>query len=195
MNTSLLPDALSEKELDELAEFLDSNLAPAEAMDISMLQGFLTALALASQPLSFEDWLPEVWGEEGDQPAFASPEHEARIKDLLRAFQTQTARILAGDLAYFTPILYVDEEAQLDIARPWCHGFTHGVWLQEDAWAPLLDDEESSALLEALFNCDDEEARAALEAEGENLLEWEDELAAAIPDIIAELSERLQRKP
>ena len=194
MTTEQQPHVLSEKDLDELAEFLDSPLVPEETMDISMLQGFLVAQALAPHPLDFEAWLPEVWGNEGEYPNFASAEQEARILGLLQAFQTQTARSLEGDVSEFEPILYVDEEEQLDIARPWCHGFTHGVWLQEKDWAPLLDDEDSAELLEALFDCDDEEARVAVEEEGENLAEWEDELAAAIPDILAEIKEHLASK-
>jgi len=195
MNASSSPAIvpLNDEELDELANFLDSDTVPAETMDISMLHGFLTALALSPTALPIQQWLPVIWGEDDDEPKYETPEQHVQIEAFITRLHHQIKVCIDMDLTAFSPILYLDEEDQLDIARPWCHGFTHGVWLQEEAWAPLFDDDESGALLEPVFDCADEEARAQLEAEGEDLPEWEHTIAQALPDIVAEIH-AFQRK-
>lgn len=177
----------TDDELDELADFLDSDAVPSEAMDISMLHGFLTALVLSPAPLPFESWLPLIWGEDGAKPEFTSTTQQTHIESLLQRLHAQITTTLEHNASAIEPVLYVDEEDQLDIARPWCYGFTQAVWLQEEAWAPMFEDEDAGALLEPVFDCSDEEARAQLEAAGEDLPEWEHQIAAALPDIVVEI--------
>ena len=55
--------SLSNAELDELAGFLVSDATPEEAMDISMLDGFLTALVVGPSVPPQERWLPMVWAD------------------------------------------------------------------------------------------------------------------------------------
>jgi len=189
MNASSSPIVVpfSDDELDELADFLDSDAVPADAMDISMLHGFLTALALSPETASPEVWMPLVWGEDGAVPTFSTPTQQTHIESLVHRLHGHIAATLSHDAGNFMPILYVDEEDKLDISRPWCHGFTQGVWLQEEAWAPMFESDESGALLEPVFDCADEEARAELEAEGEDLAEWEHTIASALTDIVVEI--------
>lgn len=196
MTLSPLPIAVpfTDDELDELADFLDSDRVPTEAMDISMLHGFLTALALSPAPVATETWYPEVWGEEGALPTFDSPTQQAHVESLLQRFFAQIANTLDQSLPSFEPVLYVDEADHLDVARPWCFGFSQGVWLQEEAWMPLFDDDNLCALLDPILDCADEEARAERERAGENLAAWEHEIASALPDIVAEVQTFLHRK-
>ncbi|WP_018606404.1 UPF0149 family protein [Uliginosibacterium gangwonense] len=194
MTASSLPALapLSDQELDDLADFLDSDVVPEETMDISMLHGFLTALALSPSPAPLEEWLPTVWGEDLRQPEFTSPAQQHQIESLLECLSIQVKQGLSD--SDFVPILYVDENDHLDIARPWCFGFTQGIWLQEEAWTALLDDEDSGALLEPIFDCSDDEAREALVADGENLAQWEHDIANALPDIVAEIQAFYQKR-
>ena len=48
---------------DELGSFLRSVTVGEDAMDISMLDGFLTALVVGPTNLPPSLWLPKVWGE------------------------------------------------------------------------------------------------------------------------------------
>jgi len=58
---------LSDQEIDELEAFLESDATPHTYMDISALDGFLTALAIGrSVPLPSR-WMPIIWGGEGTQ--------------------------------------------------------------------------------------------------------------------------------
>lgn len=186
------PAPLSDQELDALADFLDSDVVPEETMDISMLHGFLTALSLSPVPAPRTEWMPAVWGEDLRRPAFTSAAQQQQIEDLLDRLLAQIKQgLIDGD---YTPILYVDENDHLDIARPWCFGFTQGIWLQEEAWTGLLDDEDSGALLEPIFDCSDEEARDTLAADGENLAQWEHDIAGALTDIVAEIQAFYQQR-
>jgi len=55
---------LTDDELDELDQFLMSDATGEDAMDISMLDGFLTALAVGPSTLPPMQWMPLVWGGE-----------------------------------------------------------------------------------------------------------------------------------
>ncbi|MEN9491267.1 MAG: hypothetical protein RJA63_1716 [Pseudomonadota bacterium] len=184
----------TDDELDELADFLDSDLVPTEAMDISMLHGFLTALALSPEPAATETWYPMIWGEDDAAPEFSSATQQAHVESLVQRLFAQIANTIDQSLPSFEPVLYVDDADKLDVARPWCFGFSQGVWLQEEAWAPLFEDDTLGALLDPILDCADDEARAALEKAGEDLAAWEHEVAAALPDIVAEIQTFLHRK-
>lgn len=58
-----LTQTLSDKELDELDNFLMSDTTPEEVMDISMMDGFLTAIVSGPDTIMPSEWLPLVWGD------------------------------------------------------------------------------------------------------------------------------------
>ena len=57
-----LTQPLSDEEFDELADFLMSDATLEDAMDISMLDGFLTALLIGPNMVPPSQWLPEDLG-------------------------------------------------------------------------------------------------------------------------------------
>ena len=90
--SDLLP--LSDAEL----ELLDELLAELpEAMNVEALDGYLSALLLAPQPLARlpgEAWLPPIWGQaEGEPDPFASGKQRKKLQLLVlrhaRALDTQ----------------------------------------------------------------------------------------------------------
>jgi uncharacterized protein len=139
---------LSEAELDELEQFLDSELAPDDAMDICMLHGYLAAIAIGPVTLMPSQWLPRIWGEAGE-PAFETLERAQHILDLIIRYYNETVRIFMETPEQFLPDLYEYEEdgEQKVSAEEWCIGFSLGVSLRSEAWDPLLEDEESSGML------------------------------------------------
>lgn len=178
---------LTDAELDELAVFLESDSVPEECMDLSMLHGYLTALLVGPALPEASEWLPLVWGEDGERPKFASSSDATRIEDLIVRLFNQLSDELAAQPSTFSPLVYEDEERNLDIAQPWCYGFTLGVSLMEKNWAPLFDNEEAERLLAPVFDCADEEIRAELVAEGEDMEQFEHDVAALLPEIIPEV--------
>ncbi len=178
---------LTEAELDELAAFLESDSVPEECMDLSMLHGYLTALLVGPVLPEASEWLPQVWGEDGQRPEFASPAEAISIEDLIVRLFNQLSDELAAEPSAFSPLVYEDEERNLDIAQPWCYGFTLGISLVEKDWAPLFDDEEAERLLAPVLDCADEDVRAELAAEGEDMAQFEHDVAALLPEIIPEV--------
>ena len=56
---------LSERELDELQDLLDRVPAPFEALDVSMLDGYLCGVLLQPRHMAVSRWLPHVTDVDG----------------------------------------------------------------------------------------------------------------------------------
>ena len=70
---------LAPAELDELDDFLATDDATEAAMDLSTLEGYLTAIVIGPQTVMPSRWLPWVWDSE-------SGEAEASFADLDQAY-------------------------------------------------------------------------------------------------------------
>ncbi|GAB7128509.1 hypothetical protein JCM19000A_30160 [Silvimonas sp. JCM 19000] len=184
---------MTEADLDELSTFLESDLAPIQSMDLSMLHGFLTAQLVGPTELPPERWFGLVWGEHGEQPKWKSAHQREKIEGLILRLYNQLVDELNQDPPSFTPMVYVDQERQLDIVQQWCYGFMLGTSLNAEGWQPLLDDEDNSNLIAPILDCADEEARDAAEAEGEDLAQFEHNIAQALPEVIPAIREYWQQ--
>ena len=184
MNKPQAVAPLSEAQLDELADLLDSDLTPEDCMDLSMLQGYLTAVLLGPE-VEPERWLAQVWGEGADAGYFPAKAEAERVVALVVDLYNEIDQQLRIAPEEYEPILYMDEERDLQIARPWCMGFMLGAALNEADWQPLLDDEEIGQALLPIVLCADEEGRAEMEQSGEDPAEFEDEVAEELPELVA----------
>jgi uncharacterized protein len=130
--------------LDELANFLGSDRAPAGCMDLSELDGFLAGLLAAPVPVPLAEWLEEVWDHE--EPAYADAAEEATVRQAIIAhFAAIEAALDASPLEY-APILWQDGAGNT-VAEDWAAGFMQAVSLRSEAWQPALSDEDASLLL------------------------------------------------
>jgi uncharacterized protein len=143
-----LDQPLSEAELDELTDFLDSDLVPDDSMDICMLHGYLTAIVIGPVTLLPSAWFPRIWGQDGE-PAFDSLEHAQHIFDLIIRYYNQIVLTFMEAPEHFLPSLYeYEEDGEWTIgAEDWCIGFSLGVHLRSEAWEPLLEDKKFAGLL------------------------------------------------
>jgi uncharacterized protein len=180
---------MSEAELDRLSELLDSDLTPEDCMDISMLQGYLTALLIGPDLPDPDEWLAAVWGEGPQARHFAVRAEADEVVDLVVRFYNELANELTQKAQDFDPILYLDEESGQQVCRPWCLGFVLGAALREDMWLDLIDDAEQNLALLPILDCADEGQRAALEEEGEDLALFEDDLSDQLGDCVLAIRE------
>jgi len=137
---------LSDEELDELDQFLMSDAVHDEAMDLSMMDGFLTALAIGPNTLPPSRWLPEIWG------GPMTWQSEAQAKHIMSLVFRHANDILFELRSYpdeFEPLLYEREHEgkKIPIIDEWCAGFVQAMALDDAAWQPLLDAEEGAELL------------------------------------------------
>jgi uncharacterized protein len=136
---------LSDEELLALDDLLRA-LPTDGAMNVEVMDGYLTALLVGPRSvdrLRTRDWLPAVWGGDGEGSApFASN----RLRQL-HAIACQ----LRDAPAQWQPVFSVAEVEgrELADAEEWCIGFLEGVALEADAWRHCFDDAEFAPALDA----------------------------------------------
>ncbi|HEV2702907.1 MAG TPA: UPF0149 family protein [Steroidobacteraceae bacterium] len=140
------PLALSEAELDQLADFL-SGLKHPDAFDLEGLDGFFCALVVGPRTVVPSEYLPVILGGTvSEAPAFASPEQAQVILPLI--FKHWNAIIAQlQDEGLYEPV--IDEPDERGVSgRRWARGFMRGVALSgESGWAELFSSDEEGALL------------------------------------------------
>jgi uncharacterized protein len=137
---------LSEQELDELDSFLMSDATPEDCMDVSMLDGFLTALAIGPNTLPPSQWLPVIWGGE---MVWSSKAKMERITTLIFRHANAVLFYLRDDPDTFEPMLYenIHDGESVPVLDEWCSGFVQAMALDEPSWQPMLDSEDGEELL------------------------------------------------
>jgi uncharacterized protein len=130
--------------LELLNEYLMSDRAPAECMDVSQLDGFLAGVVVGPEMIVPSEFLPVVWG--GAQPEFADPvEAEAVLGSILGRYN-EIAESLDATPPRYAPVFWQDQAGN-SITEDWAVGFMQAVALRSDAWEPALFDDETAMLL------------------------------------------------
>ncbi|MDQ0470805.1 UPF0149 family protein [Labrys wisconsinensis] len=156
-----------------------------EPMLISELDGFVAGLLVSPNAVPPAEWLPLVWGAdgengEGDEPAFERTRQAEKVVRLVMQHHDAVAAALAkGGLSY-EPIFDIDPRNDDVLWEPWVVGFMKGYAVhppEREDW--LSGDEEAESALSALV------ALAAIDS-GESLVDEEkaEELTQSAPDII-----------
>jgi uncharacterized protein len=145
-----LDEPLSDKEFNELDQFLLSDLCPEDAMTMDVLHGYLTAIAIGPKEITLAEWLPNVWGgdDDGDddgngnahgQPRFKNDKHSQRIIGLIVRFMNEIMVTLEVAPKEFEP-LFCEHEWEgktLIEGEAWACGFWDGMALCGDQWEPI----------------------------------------------------------
>lgn len=162
---------VSEEDLTVLERFLMSERAPAECMQLSDLDGFLTGIVIGPERIAPEEWLPQVWNGE---PEFETPAEAAKITGIVLARHEEILWTLTQSPEDFAPIFWQDDDGE-PIAVDWAEGFLEAIRLRPDSWTPLFESKDHSVVvtpIAALWQDDDtqsdlddaEEARLQAEA-------------------------------
>jgi uncharacterized protein len=150
--TITYPTAPTDTEIDELATFLKEHCLPNGGMDISTLDGYMTAVVSGPILPPMSEWLPAVFGKTVEyevQALFRSPENAVRIHTTIIGRFNEIGRML--DERRFTPI-FVAAQNDTMYGDLWCMGYTRGMVLREAAWKPLVDGAvEESVLVTPIF--------------------------------------------
>lgn len=166
----MLPkNTFSQADLKELDEFLVSDKAPEECMDISTLDGFLTAIVIGPKTIMPSHWLPKLWGEKtDDEMLWTSLEETNHIMGLIMSYYNSIVSVFDKDSKSFEPLFYVNtvKDKEITIIDEWCYGFMQGVGLSFDSWRPLIDSDEDRNLLTPIFLHGTEEGWEQLKKDG-----------------------------
>lgn len=131
-----MDDALSHAEMDTLEDFLSGPALEHRSMDLSMLEGFLSAIAIGPHTVMPSDWMPWVWdAKQGTAgPDFANIEQAQRITTLLLRFYNDVIRRFMNDAGAFEPLFWKDAVWG---AAEWSEGFLAGTEFCDDEWCDL----------------------------------------------------------
>lgn len=175
---------LSDEDVDELDQFLMSDLTSDETLMLDSLDGYLTAIAIGPTILELKDWLPGVWGPGTDSaPEVETTDQAQHILDLILKFYNGVILRLSdpdGFQPVFDKSAYGRGARECIEAEPWAIGFMDGVALRRQSWQPLFDDPKGREWLRPLHLL----GAANLTSEEETLTRWpyqREDLAKKIP--------------
>ncbi|MDP5008655.1 MAG: UPF0149 family protein [Glaciimonas sp.] len=135
-----LDEPLSDKEFDELDDFLLSDRCGDECMTMDILHGYMTALVIGPEQILLGEWLPHVWGESlKDAPKFKNDKEFERIVGLIARFMNEIAVTLEVAPKEYEPLFCEfehDGKPLLD-GGAWTLGFMEAVNLRAQAWEPI----------------------------------------------------------
>ena len=186
-----LDQSLSEAALNELEDFLADESIEETSMDVSTLEGFLTAIVIGPQTVMPSRWLPWVWDREKGQAeaVFDNLDQANRIMNLLMGFMNGIAHAFMDDPPSFEPIYWRGGHWG---AAEWCEGFLLGTQFDEDAWSSLWAGKPQLATPFLRLGTDDglEITRKANDAD-----RWMDAVEPALVEIHAFWRERRASQP
>src|SRR4051794_25519911 len=150
--------SFSDAALDLLDAYLLSDQSPPESMQLSVLDGFLTGIAIGPELVMPSEWLPYVWG--GEDPVF---DDQVQAGAVLGAIMGRYNAILREiEAGTFEPLVWQAPDGTM-IADDWAEGFMHAVVLRPDAWEPLMRSKRHGVLLlPILALCGDENGETVL---------------------------------
>ena len=159
----------------DLDAYLSSDRSPENCMQLSDLDGLLTAVAVGPSPIPPEEWLAVVWG--GATPVFRNAREE---KQVCAAIVGRYQEIVAG-LELHPPVVGpVFYEHQGDvIVSDWAEGFLDGVKLRLPEWSRLIGTGDNAIMIPL--------AAYWLDDDGEPIISVDDEVRERIDDEAPEL--------
>ena len=110
-------------------------------MDISTLDGFLTAIVCGPKTIMPSEWMRWVWDMESgeDAPEFKDQAQAQRILGLLMRHMNDIAQTLHQAPEQYEPLLMENPNGgdPIPILDEWCSGFMKGVQLDSEGWLPV----------------------------------------------------------
>jgi uncharacterized protein len=116
------PPVITDTDLERLDEFLHSDAVPESAMDVSTLEGFLTALVIGPRMVMPSEWMPWVWDfDDGRQEVeFADLAQAQDMFGLMMGLMNRIAGAFERDPGSFEPVFL---RGGAWGAAEWCEGF------------------------------------------------------------------------
>jgi uncharacterized protein len=175
--------------LEALNTFLMSERAPDNGLQLSDLDGFLTALAVSPAPASIADYLPTIWN--GDEPDFDDEDEKEWVLETIQARYDEIATTVRNGPRELTPLFWVGPSGQ-EIVDDWAAGFLDAVRLSPDAWRPVFESDDAFlAILPLLIAELDAEGLQKMNISGEVQRETLQQLPELLPACIENMRETL----
>jgi uncharacterized protein len=167
---------LDHVDLEALDAFLKSQRSAPGSMNLSELDGFLTAIAVGPEMILPSEWLSRVWCGEG--PDLDDMEEAKAILGSVMGRYNEILRAVADEAP--DPIFWVHKDGTT-IPFDWAQGFLSGIALRPDAWEPLFASGSDDALLLPILGlCSDDNDESLIDLTPQA----EDAIFDQAPDLI-----------
>lgn len=138
---------LTDQELDRLEDFLLERIDEDEVtdgkdegiLDVSSLDGFMTALVSGPSTIKPSQWLPAIWGD--FEPIWDSEQQFEEIFTLMTRHMNVIANTLIEAPDDFEP-MFMEREADgkvYTIVDEWCDGYLRAMRLDSQGWSETGD--------------------------------------------------------
>ena len=148
-----LDQPLSDKEFQELDQFLLSDRCAEDGMTMDILHGYLTALVIGPQEVLMAEWLPLVWGSDPAMtPKFKTDKERDRIVSLIARFMNEIAITMEVAPKEFEPLycMHEWEGKQLIDGEAWAWGFCQGMEMRADQWQ-VIQESNLAPLMRSIY--------------------------------------------
>lgn len=150
---------LTEKELEWLDELLAKYSHDKSILDVSELDGMLTAILSSPSEIDPDEWLLALWGGAEHVPNWANERELDRFMNLTFQHMNDIGERLFDYPEQFEP-LFGEREVDgtsLTIVEEWCYGYMRGVALRD--WSTLPESLKPSLAAIALHGDDAQQAQ------------------------------------
>jgi uncharacterized protein len=176
---------LTTEMIGELDEFLLSDHAPDDCLDICELDGFLTGIVVGPDLIMPSEWMPKVW--QSGEPEFKDMAQAERIMGLIMARYNEIIHALDDEPGAFQPILYEAPDGRM-LAADWAEGFMGAFRLRVDSWDALFDDKEARYLMGPIMaQIHDRDGKPFVEGSLEEMQKIREEGAQALPYVVKDI--------
>lgn len=186
---------LTDELIGELDEFLLSDQAPDDCLQISELDGFLTGVLVSPDLIMPSEWMPIIW--QGGEPEFTDMAQAERIMGIIMARYNEIIQALDDEPGAFEPLLYEAPDGRM-LAADWVEGFMDAFGMRVDAWDPLFEDKEAKYLMGPIMaQLHDKDGKPLIEGSLKEMQEIREEGAQALPYVIKEIYDfwKARREP
>lgn len=153
---------LTESELEWLDETITRHATESSVIDVSELDGMLTAILSSPQEIDTAVWMQAIWGEVNHAPQWESEDEHEHFTNLILQHRQDIADRLNDYPEQFEPLFGIREEEgqELTVVEEWCYGYLRGVHLSDWSGLPA----ELQTALESITLHGDVEKSEALDA-------------------------------
>ena len=164
----------------DLDAYLSSDRSPDNCMQLSDLDGLLTAVAVSPSAIPSEEWLPVVWG--AAVPIFRSAREEKLVHGAIMARYQEIVTGLQLHPPVVEPVFY--EQEGYVIVSDWAEGFLDGVKLRLPEWSSLIGTGDNAMMIPLAVHWLDDDGEPVISIDDEVRERIDDEAPELIPDTV-----------
>ena len=154
----IMPDPnepLTDEDFAYVESILTKYSTDESLINVSDLDGFLTAIVSGPDLILPSEWLPEIWGGEDKSPVFEDFEEASRFSGCVLRLMNESASILAEAPSEFTPVTYLfeTEDGEIEYIGYWCLGYLRGIALRPQSIETLEEEEKAQLAIAYIAVC------------------------------------------